>query len=320
VEAELDVARFYTVQVARVEATSMKKLRVVVSLPNDNAYQHEQASVAKATGELLGLELQILRANDDSITQSQQLLEVIQARKEDRPNAILVEPVTATGLRRVAEAAASEGIAWVISNSDVDYVRQLSKTARAPIFTVSQGQNEIGRLQGKQMAALLPKGGSVLMIEGPGMSSVSVQRHEGMETARPKNVQLTLLRSKWSEEHAAQSVIAWLKLATSRAEKYQLIAGQTHELALGARKAFQSVADADQAKRWQELPFIGIGIASQVKPLVDRHILSAAVITSVTMELGLRLLVRALESKVHPPERSIVEVASYPELEKLCPR
>jgi ABC-type sugar transport system substrate-binding protein len=296
----------------------MKKLRVVVSLPNDNAYQHEQATVAKATGEFLGLELQVLHANDDSITQSQQLLEIIQSRPENRPSAILVEPVTATGLRRVAEAAVGAGIGWVISNSDVDYIRQLSKSAQVPIFTVSQGQNEIGRLQGKQMAALLPQGGSVLMIEGPGMSSVSVQRHEGMETARPRNVQLTILRSKWSEESAAQSVSAWLKLATSRAEKYHLIAGQTHELALGARKAFQAIDNPEQIKKWLELPFLGIGIANQVKSLVDRHVFAAAVVTSVTMELALRLLVRALESKVQPAERSIVEVASYPDLEKLA--
>jgi len=310
----------YTVEVARVEATSMNKLRVVVSLPNDNAYQHEQASVAKATGDLLGLELQVLNANDDSITQSQQLLEIIQSGKENLPSAFLVEPVTSTGLRRVAEAAVAQGIAWVISNSDVDYARQLSRTSRVPVFTVSQGQNEIGRLQGKQMTALLPQGGSVLMIEGPGMSSVAVQRHEGMETARPRNVQMTTLRSKWSEESAAQSVGAWLKLATTRAEKYHLIAGQTHELAMGARKAFQVLDNPEQSKKWLALPFIGIGISNHVKPLVDKRALSAAVITSVTMELALRLLVRALESKVQPAERSIVEVASYPELEKLTPK
>jgi hypothetical protein len=46
----------------------MKKLRIVVSLPNDNAYQHEQAVVAKSTGEHLGLDLQVIQANDDSIT------------------------------------------------------------------------------------------------------------------------------------------------------------------------------------------------------------------------------------------------------------
>ena len=295
----------------------MKKLRIVVSLPNDNAYQHEQGVAAKATALLLGLELQVLQANDDSITQSQQLLEIIQSRPENRPHALVVEPVTATGLRRVAEAAVAEGIAWVISNSDVDYIQALSKGARAPVFVVTQGQNEIGRFQGKQMCALLPQGGSVLMIEGPGMSSVAVQRHEGMESAKPRNVQLTTLRSKWGEDFAFQSVAAWLKLATSRAEKFHLIAGQTHELALGARKAFQGINNPEETQKWLELPFIGIGISTQVKPLVDRRILTAAVVSSLTMELALRLLVRALDSQIRPPDRSVVDVSSYPALERL---
>ena len=296
-----------------------KRLRVVVSLPNDNAYQHEQALVAKSAGAKLGIDLSLLHANDDSITQSQQLLEIIQSRSDTPPDALLVEPVTASGLRRVAEAAVAQNIGWVISNSDVDYVTQLRKNPRVPVFIVTQGQFEIGRLQGKQLAALLPQGGSVLYVAGPSMSSVAAQRFEGLESARPRNVQLTVLRSKWSEASAQQSVSAWLRLATSRAEKYLLVAGQTHELAIGARKAFHSISDLDQQKTWLDLPFLGIGVASQVKPLVDSRILVAAVVTSVTMELALRLLSRALDSNSHPPERTVVEVSSYPELEKLRP-
>ncbi len=296
----------------------MKKLRVVVSLPNDNAYQHQQSIVAKATGERLGIELRVIDAKDDSITQSQQLLEFIQAQPEARPDALIVEPVNATGLPRVAEAAVGAGIAWVVSNSDVDYVHNLRSKSQVLVFTVTQGQHEIGRFQGKQMAALLPAGGTVLFVGGPSMSSVAVQRQEGMETAKPRNVLITALRSKWSEENAYQSVNAWLRLATSRAEKIDLVAGQTHELALGARKALHNVDDAEQKKRWQEVPFIGIGIANHVKPLVDGKLLAAAVITSVTTELALGILARALESKAQPPERSIVEASSYPELEKLA--
>jgi ribose transport system substrate-binding protein len=295
----------------------MKKLRVVVSLPNDNAYQHEQGIAAKAAGEKLGLDLQIMHAHDDPITQSQQLLEIIQSRSGTKPDAFLVEPVTGTGLPRVAEAAVAAGIAWVISNSDVDYVKQLRKSPQIPVFTVTQGQYEIGRLQGKQLAALLPQGGSLLYVEGPSMSSVAVQRREGMQSAVPRNVQITTLRSKWSETSAQQSTAAWLKLATSRAEKFNLVAGQTHELALGARKALQNVDNQEQRQAWLALPFIGIGIAKQVKPLVDSHLLTAAVVTSVTMELALKTLIRAFESKIQPQEHSIVEVSSFPELEKL---
>jgi ABC-type sugar transport system substrate-binding protein len=108
----------------------MNRLRIVVSLPNDNAYQHEQGVVAQSTADSLGLDLRVMHAQDDSITQSQQLLEIIQSSSVAQPDAFLVEPVTRTGLPRVAEAAVAKGIAWVISNSDVDYVKSLAKAPK----------------------------------------------------------------------------------------------------------------------------------------------------------------------------------------------
>jgi ABC-type sugar transport system substrate-binding protein len=310
----------YAMDVERAEERRVKKLRIVVSLPNDNAYQHEQGIVARAVAQQLGLDLRVIHSNDDSITQSQQLLEIIHSSPENRPNAFLVEPGTSTGLRRVGEAAVSEGIGWVISNTDVDYVKQLRAGTNAPVFMVSQGQTEIGRLQGQQMSALLPNGGSVLFVKGPSMGTVAAQRVEGMESVKPQNVKLATLRSKWSQEGAYHSAVSWLQLATSRAEKFDLVAAQTHELALGTRKAFQEIASSEQRNRWLEMPCIAIGISSQVKPLVDRRVLKAAVVTSVTMELALRLLVRAFETQVQPVERTIVEMYSYPPLEGLSPK
>ncbi len=296
----------------------MKKLRVVVALPNDNAYQHEQKVVAKSTGQRMGLDVQVVQAGDDSKIQCQQILKFLDSSAEARPNAFLVEPVSATGLRSVAEVAVAAGIAWAISNSDVDYLKQLRRNPRVPVFTVTQGQREIGQLQGRQLAALLPEGGSILYIEGPSMSSVAVQRREGLESAKPRNVRITTIRSQWSEESAYQSACARLKLASSSTEKFDLVAGQTHELALGARKAFRTIDNSGQREKWLRLPFIGIGISNQVQPLVDGGVLAAAVITSVTTELALKILARAIESQTQAPERSVVEAVSYPDLEKVA--
>ena len=130
----------------------------------------------------------------------------------------------------------------------------------------------------------------------------------------------TTIRSNWNEESAYQSAGTRLQHASSRAEKFDLVAGQTHELALGARKALRNIDNQEQQKKWLEVPFIGIGISSQVKPLVDTGTLAAAVITSVTMELALKMLVRAIETQAQPPERSVVEATSYPDLEKIAAR
>lgn len=298
----------------------MKRLRVVVSLPNDNAYQHEQRAVARSTAQRLGLDLEVIQAADDSTTQCQQLLKIVESSPEAWPNAFLVEPLSASGLRRVAEAAVTKGVGWVMSNSEVDYIKQLRKSPAVPVFTVTQGQREIGQLQGKQLAALLPQGGSVLYVEGPSMSSVASQRREGMESTKPRNVRATSIHCNWNEESAHQSARTRLQLATSRGENFDLVAAQSHELALGARKAFRSIDNQEQREKWLGLRFIGSGISGQVKPLVDGGVLAAAVITSVTMELALKILVRAIETQVQPAERNVVEAASYPDLEKMVVR
>jgi ribose transport system substrate-binding protein len=185
---------------------------------------------------------------------------------------------------------------------------------------VTQGQREIGQLQGKQFAALLPQGGSVFYIEGPSMSAVAVQRREGMESTKPRNIRVTTISSNWNEESAFQSAGTRLLLAASRGENFDLVAGQSHELALGARKAFRNIDNQEQRAKWLGLPFIGSGIPGQVKPLVDGGVLAAAVITSVTMELALKLLVRAIETQLQPAERNLVEALSYPDLEKMAAR
>ena len=74
----------------------MKKLRIVVSLTtNDNDYQIEQAQSAEQIARKLGVELQIVYADNDAITQSTQILKAIQADENQRPDAIVFEPVGA---------------------------------------------------------------------------------------------------------------------------------------------------------------------------------------------------------------------------------
>src|SRR2546429_5518376 len=93
----------------------MKKLRFLVSLTtDDNDYQIEQAQSAEDAARKFGVELQVIYADNDAITQSTQLLKAIQAEESHRPNAIVFEPVGGTALPQVARAAASAGIGWAI--------------------------------------------------------------------------------------------------------------------------------------------------------------------------------------------------------------
>ena len=68
----------------------MKKLNFLVSLTNnDNDYQQEQAAAAEKAARTLGVEVNVIHANNDAVAQSQQLLHYVQDSSVARPDAIL---------------------------------------------------------------------------------------------------------------------------------------------------------------------------------------------------------------------------------------
>jgi ribose transport system substrate-binding protein len=296
----------------------MKQLRFVVSLPNQNSYQREQAARATETARRLGADVQVVDADNDAVRQSQQILDVIQSRSSPLPDAILFEPLTSTGLVRAGQAAVAAGIGWVVLNADMDYLERLRSQSKVPVFTVTRDHTEIGRMQGRQFAALLPAGGSVLYIQGPATSSAAAQRTSGLESTKPANIKMKTLRSQWSEADAHRTVSAWLRLSTSRAASFDLVGSQYDGITMGARKAFEELVDAQERERWLGLAFTGVdGLPAEGQAWVSRGILAATVIASTTTQIAIQMLVQALETGVQPPERTLIELNSYPSLDEL---
>ena len=131
----------------------MKRPRFVVSLTTtENDYQMEQSKAAEDAARKLGVDLQLLYADNDTITQSQQLLNIIQSR-DSHPDGILFEPVGGTALPQVGRAAVAAGIAWVVLNREIEYIADLRRAHRVPIFTVAANHEEVGRIQAKQVSA-----------------------------------------------------------------------------------------------------------------------------------------------------------------------
>src|SRR4029077_15138308 len=131
---------------------------------------------------------QIVFAESDAITQSTQILKAIQSDENQRPDGVVFEPVGGTGRRQVARAAASAGIGWAVLNRDASYITELRKSSSAPFFGVTSDHLEIGRIQGRQFAALLPHGGSILYIQGPAENPAAKERTVGMQETKPSNI------------------------------------------------------------------------------------------------------------------------------------
>jgi ABC-type sugar transport system substrate-binding protein len=296
----------------------MKKLKFVVALTNnDNDYQIEQAAAAEKAAQRLGIEAQIIHASNDAILQSQQILKIIQS-STDRPNGIIVEPVGGTALPQVARAAVAAGIAWVILNRDAEYISELRKAFRVPVLSVTSDHEEIGRLQGQQLKALLPNGGSILHIQGPAESLAAKQRAEGMNHTKPASVDVKVIKAQWTETSSHKAVTSWLRLSTSRQSQINVIAAQDDSMAMGARKAFQELPDAAARDHWLRRPFIGIdGVSATRQAWVRSGQLTATVIVPANSGQALETLSQALQNGSIPPEQILIAPRSYPNVEEL---
>ncbi len=299
----------------------MPTLKFLVSLTtDDNDYQIEQAASAEQAARKLGIELRIVYAENDAINQSTQLLKAIQAVENERPDAIIFEPVGGTALPQVARAATAAGIGWAVLNREASYVSELRKTSKVPVFVLTADHVEIGRIQARQCMALLPNGGAALYIQGPSENSAAKERTQGMMEVKPANLHLTMLKGQWTEESALRAVRSWLKLSTSLKTRIDAVAAQDDSMAMGARKAFQELPNEIDRERWAEIPYLGCdGLPKTGQSWVKSGLLRATIYSPPNTGQAIEMLHDALRSNKPTPERAISAATSIPALEALRP-
>ncbi len=301
----------------------MKRLRLVVSLmTRENDYQLEQAESAQRAATSAGVDAQVIFADNDAVTQGTQLLKIIQSEPATRPDAILCEPVGGPCLPQVARAAVHAGISWALLNREAGYLAELRRSApRLPIFYIGCDQQDVGRMQGLQLAALVPNGGGILHIQGPSDNLAAKDRTAGMQTSLPASVPVITLRGQWTEESAQRSVKSWLRLNTSQKTTIRAVGAQNDAMAMGARKAFSGMDHLADRDRWLRLPFVGCdGVPKTGQTWVRTGTLAATVVIPATAGRAVTMMQQALQSGVKPPERSLTTPESFPPVEQLSPK
>ena len=184
------------------------------------------------------------------------------------------------------------------------------------MFALTSDHEEIGRIQGRQLAALLPGGGLVLYIQGPSESSAAKQRHFGTLETKPGTMQLRVMKAQWTEASAYKAVSSWLRLSTSRETQIAAVCAQDDSMAMGARKAFEECF-ANQ-REWQKIPFLGCdGLPKTGEDWVRRNLLAATVHVPPNTGQAIELMMKSIATGVLPPERTFTAAKSIPPLEVL---
>jgi len=298
----------------------MAKPKFLISLiTKDNDYQREQGAAAEDVARTLDVDIQITYADSDAITQSQQLLEVIQSANASEFSGIIVEPAGGTSMMQVGRAAIRAGIGWVILNREIDGIGELRRLSDAPVFSVSSDNEEVGRIQGRQFGALLPKGGLVVYLQGPSASQAEQRRALGLQATKPHNVALKVLKCpNWTEAGGHQAVTSWLRVTVAHNEPIDLVAGQNDLIAIGARKALKDNLMDGGDLGFGKVRFTGVdGLPKTGQAWTRSGILAATVVVPPNTVPALKMLVKAARERSQPPEQTLVAPYSFPELKEL---
>ncbi len=90
-------------------------------------------------------------------------------------------------------------------------------------------------------------------------------------------------------------------------------------MAIGARKAFEGVANLEERQQWLRLPYTGVdGLPKTGQTWVRTGTLKATVIVPPNAGQAISMIADALKDGPGVPERSYTVPSSFPALEKLA--
>lgn len=276
-----------------------------------------QSDDARAAAARHGLEPEVLFAENNAILQIQQLYRFVHAPEGERPVAVIVEAVAEAGIPRLASNAAQAGIGWVLLNGtagDLDNVRR--EHPGVLVSSVLVDEVEIGRIQGRQARALLPSGGTLLSVEGPRDVPTAQGRRHGLdEECERCGLQVgRALHGDWTETSGEKAMTSWLRLKTSESFRPSLVVSQNDAMAVGVRRAMQSLRPD-----WADVPLTGCdGLPNGGKKLVAEKALAATIVKATTAGPAVDMVARALAGEEAPPA-VVLKPTSWPPEQDLRP-
>lgn len=192
-----------------------------------NAFQIAVAEGAQAKADELGVELDILSADQDAATQISQIEQCV----SESYDAILFEPVDPEGLRAAAQSASEAGVVVI------NIVSACNDWANSGISAVSYGDNvKAGEEEMQHVVDLLDGKGNIAILTGPSGDSGALQRLEGYENVLanyPDVVQVVSPADcQWDTAQAQSTVESWLS-----AYDLDAIVCQNDGMAVGAGNA-----------------------------------------------------------------------------------
>lgn len=273
-------------------------------------YQEAQGKHAAAEGRTAGYDVEVTWAT--SFDQYGAVRKRLAASPVD---AVVAEPASLATAGLILKNLQGKTGLILLNAWDATFEPYLSGWGGSlPAGTISQPQQQIGQIQGRQLGAVLPQGAGVLLVTGPTRASAAQERTEGLKAAiRPDLTLHTTAAGEWTEAFGILAFNSWYAVFKSRREEIHAIAGHSDDLVVGASKGGGAVASAEHARMFGRALLFGVGaVPGYGKEMVDGGRLKASVSVRPNAGAAIGLLKRFWTTGEPLPFRTASEAVPYP--------
>ena len=295
--------------------------RIALFLMNNGEYQQLIKRDCLEAAARHGVAVEVFSVDGDAVQQAKQIDSCLSRAPETRPNVLLVYPVRESALLASAHHAARLGVGFVLLGRWSGYLGDLRREyPTLPIFSVAADQVEIGRIQGRQLRAMLPRGGELICIRGPLGISSATRRFEGLRQALAStSFNLFSVNSDWTEAGGESAMKEWLQIFGTRALPAFGVAAQNDAMAMGARRALIEWAQVRSGFSTARVPIVGCdGTPTFGQRLTRQKEISATVIMPPTAGKAVEDIAAMVVSGRPRPEAEVtLGPSSFPDLDAI---
>jgi len=220
----------------------------------------------------------------------------------------------------VAREVAAAGVGWVLLNRRAAFLDRLPyEFPQLPIFTVSPNDHEIGRVQGRQLRAALPRDARVLLARG-GAGPTAVDREAGLRSALTgSQIGVDVLYGSWAFHGASNALDKHFSMAARKAARLDAIACQNDEIALAAVQALGRAAERLELPELARVAVFGCdGLPDEGQRYVREGKFKVTVVVPSTSGAAIQALANVFERGVHPPAELNVPCTPLPNESELA--
>jgi ABC-type sugar transport system substrate-binding protein len=268
-----------------------------------NLYQKFLHADAARQAEQAGFTLEVVYCGLGVARQVEQLRATIRRPASERPRAIMVLPAEDASIREVAREVAAAGMGWVLLNRRAALLDRLPyEFPKLPIFAVSPNDLEIGRVQGRQLRAVLPRRARILLARG-GSGSTAVDREAGLRSTLARSqIGMDVLYGSWAFDRASKALDVHFSMPARKTAQLDAIACQNDEIALAAVQALERASARLGKPEFTLVKVFGCdGLPDEGQRHVREGKFTATVVVPPTSGAAIQALANAFERGVQPP-------------------